>query len=101
MVQDVSAIGDIEGHPHVLLDHQHTAPGLIGDVANDREESLDDDRREAEAQFVDEQTPRLGDERSRHGEHLLLTTGEQARLAPTERAQRRKQIHRAIVCRAA
>ncbi len=63
---------------------------------DDRQQTLDDDRRQAEAHLVDEQTPRFRHQRPGDGEHLLLTTREQASEALAQRLQRREQLEGAI-----
>src|SRR5438093_1515470 len=46
------------------------------DLPHDFEERVDDDRREAKRQFVDEQELRTGEHRLREAEHLLLAAGQ-------------------------
>ena len=61
-----------------LLDQEDADAGR-GDGLERRREPLDDDRREAERELVDEQDhARLRDERLREHDHLLLAAGEQA-----------------------
>ena len=45
---------------------------------HDGEQALDDDRRETQAELVEEEELRAASERPPHGEHLLLATGQQA-----------------------
>jgi hypothetical protein len=37
VVEHIAAISDFESHVDVLLDHENTAAGLVGDVTNNRE----------------------------------------------------------------
>jgi hypothetical protein len=58
-----------------------------------REHLLDDHRREAEAELVDEQPPRAAGQGAGEGEHLLLSPGQQRAERPNdpgENAQRRR-----------
>ena len=66
---------------HVLLDEQHGAVALLRELPDDRQQPLDDHRREPEAELVEEQELRLPGERPGDGEHLLLASREQARRA--------------------
>ena len=61
-----------------LLDQEHP-DALRGDGLDRRHEALDDHRREAERELVDEHDLRLGDEGLGEHHHLLLATREQAR----------------------
>jgi hypothetical protein len=74
----------------VLLDEQHGA-ALLGRVLADHgQEALHDDRREAEAQLVQQQELRPPQQRPRDREHLLLAAGQQARRAVLELRERRE-----------
>jgi hypothetical protein len=55
VVEHVTAISDPEGGLHVLLDEEHGDIAVVGDLAHNRKESLDDDRGEAQAHLVDHQ----------------------------------------------
>jgi hypothetical protein len=57
--QHVAPVGHGEGEFHMLLDQQHAAAALLGVFAHHGEQSLDDDRREPEAELVDQQQLRL------------------------------------------
>ena len=67
-----------------LLDQEH-ADAARGDGLQRRHEPLDDDRREAERQLVDEDDLRPGDERLGEHDHLLLAAREQARRLAVQR----------------
>ena len=57
-----------------------TAAAALRRVAsNDREHLLDDHRREAQAELVDQHQPRPAGECAGEGEHLLLASGQQRR----------------------
>ena len=62
-----------ECHGHELLDQQHADPRL-GDLANRRDQPVDDHRREAQRQLVDQDVLRLRDERLGEHHHLLLAS---------------------------
>ena len=59
-------------------------------VADDRQQPLDDDRREAEAQLVQQQQLRLARQRPADREHLLLAAGQQPGRRSAQLAQRRE-----------
>jgi hypothetical protein len=71
----------------VLLDEQDARSRSQRVRAHDRQQALDDHRREAEAELVEQQQARLAHEGAPDGEHLLLAPGEQA---DAPRAQRRQ-----------
>src|SRR5262249_49293768 len=73
-VEDVTAIGDLEGGSDVLLDEQDRRP-LLTEADDQLEDDGDDPRRQAEGGFVEQQELRLAHESARHCELLLLTTG--------------------------
>jgi hypothetical protein len=87
---DDAAVGDVERELYVLLDEQDAGAGVGGVGAHDREHALDDHRRKAEAELVDEEQSWSARERAREGEHLLLAAGEQPGAAVTQFAQRRE-----------
>src|SRR4051794_18345911 len=76
-VHHVGAVRQPERDGRELLDEQHADAGL-GHRADRRHEALDHDRREAQRQLVDEEEPRLGDERLGEHEHLLLAARQRA-----------------------
>ena len=73
----VRAVREAERDGRELLDQQHADPRL-GDRADRRDQPLDHDRREAERQLVDDHEPRLGHERLREHDHLLLAARQRA-----------------------
>ena len=92
-----AAVGDLERHVHVLLDDEHAGIGLVGDAPHDRQQALDDDRRQPEAHLVDEQALRLRRQRPGHRQHLLLAARQQAGEAVLQRDQGREHLHRPVV----
>ena len=86
MVHDVCPVGHRQRHVDVLFDEQNADPRLVGDVAHDRQQPLDDDRRQSEAHLIDHQHLRRGDDGPGHRKHLLLAAGQQAGLPIHQRA---------------
>ena len=74
----------------MLLDQHDAAAALLRVVAHDREQPLDDHRRQAEAELVEQQQLRPPGERPPDGEHLLLAAGEQAAAPVAQLGQRRE-----------
>src|ERR687898_3127201 len=75
----VAPIGDRERHVRVLLDDEDRLPQLP-DRPDDLEDLLDQDRREAHRGLVHQQDLRVGHQGPAHRDHLLLSSGEGARL---------------------
>ena len=65
---------DAQRLAHVLLDEQHGHPGRQ-DLRQHAVDPPHDDRREAERQLVEQQHPRVRDERPADGDGLLLAAG--------------------------
>src|SRR5258707_373490 len=80
---DVDAVGVPQSLARMLLDKQDGHAALGGRRAHRLQETVDDDRGEAERQLVGEKQPWFAGERASDGQHLLLSTREQA----TARAQ--------------
>ncbi len=76
-----------------LLDQEH-ADAVRGDSLERRHEALDDDRREAERELVDEDDLRLRDEGLGEHDHLLLATREQARRDAPALLELREELER-------
>ncbi len=97
--QHEDAVGHGGGHAEVLLDQQHRDRPLGGEVLEHRHHLVDDDRREALGRLVHDEEPRVGEQRARDREHLLLAAGElrtAVRLAlrePRERRVRALTVH--------
>ena len=89
--EHVAAVGDLEGELDVLLDEEHAASGLLGVLADPRQQALDDHRSEAEAELVEEQQPGLAGERAGDGEHLLLPARQQPG-APRPDVRERREV---------
>ena len=94
MGEDVAAVGDLEREVDVLLDEEHAAPALLCELADDGQELLDDQRREPEAELVEEQQLRPARERARDREHLLLAAREEPDAPPLELLQLREVLVR-------
>src|SRR5689334_23984625 len=74
---DPGDVGDAEDLVHELFDDEDREPQRC-DRAHVLVQLLDDDRREAHRQFVDEQHRRVGGECPRHRQHLLLAARQRA-----------------------
>ena len=74
---DVGAVGDAQGLIRVLLYEEHGRAVRV-DLLDDRENLLDDDRREAERRLVEQEQGRTGHDRAGNGEHLLLAARKRA-----------------------
>src|SRR4051794_4327887 len=81
VAEDVCPVSQLQGFCHVLLYEQHACPEVSGNPAQDRQEPLHDHRGQTEAHLVDEQQPGLSNQCASDREHLLLASGENARLA--------------------
>src|SRR6185295_6971936 len=77
---------------NVLFHEQDGGAGLGHDLAQQCQEPLHDHGGETEAHLVDDEQPWLRDEAARDREHLLLSTGEEPRLAGGERHQLREEL---------
>src|SRR5207247_8502372 len=69
-LEDVAALGDVQRLEGVLLDEQDRRP-LRVDLLDDREDLLDEDRRQPERRLVEEEQAGPAHERPAHGQHLL------------------------------
>ena len=68
----------------VLLDQDEGVGAFAGHAADGPAEFLDDDRREAFERLVEQQQRRIGHQRARDRQHLLLAAGELiAEIAPS------------------
>ena len=84
VVQNVSAVGNVEGQIDMLLDDEHPGPSAVGEVAHDGQKMFDDDRGQTEAHLIDEQQPRLRHQSAGHSQHLLFATRKQTGSATHE-----------------
>ncbi len=66
--------GDPQGLADILLDEQHRQAGRQ-DLRQHAVDALDDHRRQAERQLVEQQDPGVGHERPADGHRLLLAAG--------------------------
>ena len=74
------AVGERDRALRTLLDEQHRE-AAVADRGERLEDDVDDARREPERRLVEQQDVRLGDERPRDRELLLLAARERACLA--------------------
>src|SRR5579864_22687 len=81
VLDQVVAIRERRDEAEVLLDQDH-GEALLLERPHDASERLDDHRREALGDLVEQQQARAGAEDAGHGEHLLLAAGEARPLAP-------------------
>src|SRR5262245_62241458 len=65
-------MGELERVIGVLLDEEDGNALLLVEIANDREDLLDDEGRETERRLVEEQEARAAHQRAGDGQHLLL-----------------------------
>ena len=79
-LDEVGVVGEVERHRRVLLHHQHADALLLVHRAQDAEQLLHDERREAEGGLVQQHELGPQHERARHREHLLLAARERAGL---------------------
>jgi hypothetical protein len=79
--QHVATVSDREREVHVLLDEQHRRSVADREVTHDRQQALDHDRSETEAELIEQQEPWLAGECPREGQHLLLAARQQPRPA--------------------
>ena len=66
-------MGDLKGHPGVLLDEDNRCPLLFVDPAYDSEDLLDNERGKSQGWFVEKKQFRMGHQGASHYEHLQLT----------------------------
>src|SRR6266568_4085928 len=78
VLQHIAVVRDLEGDRGALL-HQHDGDAeLVADRDQAAHEVVDDDRREAERELVDQQQPRPAHERARERQHLTLAARQEA-----------------------
>src|SRR2546428_8303491 len=76
-LEQVGAVGQLEGHGGVLLD-EHDGEPAASQLANGPRDLADDDRRKPERGLVEQQGLGLRHEPAPYGQHLLLAAGERA-----------------------
>ena len=74
-LQHVGTVGDLQGHFGVLLHQQH-GHAVAVDLADDLEDLLDQQRRQAHGRLVQQQHLGLAHQGTAHGQHLLLAAGQ-------------------------
>ena len=90
-LEHVGALAEVEGEKRVLLDQQDRDVLLVVQPAQELDELLDDERRQAERELVDRERARLGHQRSADRDHLLLAAGRAARGAVAELVELREE----------
>ncbi len=75
---DCDVLGDRRGHPDVLLDDEHRNVTFLAEANQHLLDLCDDDRREPFGGLVHDQEMRIGHQRTRNRQHLLLAAGELA-----------------------
>ena len=92
MQHDRGDVGDAEHLVGELLDDQDRDV-VGGDALHDVVELLDDERREPHRQLVEQQHLRVGAERARDREHLLLATRQRAAICLRRSFRRGKRAY--------
>ena len=77
IVEDIGALRHLKALHHVLFDQQER-DALGVDGLDQREQLLDQKRRQAERRLVEDQKPGLGHQAAPDGEHLLLAARQRA-----------------------
>ena len=90
MAEHIGAVGKLEHHVDVLLDQKYREGGLAHHAPEQLEETVDDDRGQTEAHFVDHQELGSSHEGSGQREHLLLASRQQAGPAVQQPREYRK-----------
>ncbi len=92
----MAAVGERNCALRALLDEEHAPSRAVLIASSVIEQHVDDARREAERRLVEQEHERVGDERPRDRELLLLPAGELAGRAPPIVAHDGKQLVRAL-----
>src|SRR5258708_12540091 len=90
LAEQGNLVGEGQGKGEVLLHQQYGQPVLL----ETREHGLDlgdDERCEAFGRLIEQEKARIGEERARHGKHLLLAAREGGAAAGASLAEARKQ----------
>ncbi len=93
---DVGAVGELDRPPHVLLDEQHRRAAAPRISASASKTSSTRIGARPERRLVEQQQPRLGDQRTGDRELLLLAARERPRRQPVGRAQDREAVEHAL-----
>ena len=67
-------VGNLQRDAHVLLDQQH-GHSLVAHLRHDAKDLLHDQRRQPLRRFVEDQQPRVQQQRARDRQHFLLAAG--------------------------
>jgi hypothetical protein len=73
-IEDDRMLGERQRDPRVLLDHDDRHAGVGPQRADHADQVLGDDRRQPLERLVEQQQPRVGHQRARDRQHLLLAT---------------------------
>ena len=79
MLHHVAVVGDGQRRPGVLLDQQDGDPQLVAQPPDQVHQALDDERRQAERELVDQQDARVAEQRGGQRQHLALAAREISR----------------------
>jgi len=90
-LEEIRAVGQLEGHGGVLLD-EHDGEAPARQLANGARDLAHDDGGEAERRLVEEQALGLGHEPAPDGQHLLLAARERAAALLEALAEPRKEL---------
>src|SRR4029453_5294807 len=90
-LQHVGVVGDFQRLGGVLLDHEDRL-AEPAQILDDAEDLLEDEGRQAERRLVEQDEPRLEEQRPRPLQHLLLAAKKSAGPAPPRLAQDRKRL---------
>src|SRR4051794_31346517 len=101
VAEHVRPVGHLERERDVLLHEQHAGAEVLRHAAQDREQPLDDHRREPEAHLVDQEHARRAHQRAANREHLLLAAGQHPGLAVEALVQLRQQLDQLVAAKAA
>ena len=92
--QDDDAVGHGRDLGHALVDQQRR-DAAVADQADGVPDLVADERREAFGRLVEDQHARVGQQRARDREHLLLAAGELVAAIAQPLAEPRKQLEHA------
>ena len=90
-LHEVRGVGEFEGHVDRLLD-ENDRHAARRNLADHRQQLLDDHRCETQRQLVDHQQPRCEEKAHPQREHLLLATGQIRRRLVQAAGQRRERL---------
>src|SRR5947208_12542771 len=92
VLHHVAVVRDRERDGGALLDQKDRDAELAADLGEAARQILDDDRREAERELVDQQQLRPAHQRAAEREHLALAAGQESADAAAQIRERRKEL---------